>query len=45
MTHQLFLALLEQGYFLNGLSMNAISLPMEPVHVGGLIEAVAKAVG
>ena len=46
MTHRLFLALLEQGYFLShGLSMNAISLPMEPIHIDGLIEAVEKAIG
>jgi len=46
MTHRLFLALLEQSYFLShGLPMNAISLPMESVHVDGLMEAEAKAVG
>ena len=44
-THRLFLALLEQGYFLShGLSMNAISLPMSPVHISGLIKAVEKVV-
>ena len=45
MTHRLFLSLLEQGYFLShGLSMNAISSPMNPVHIDGLIEAIGKIV-
>lgn len=45
MAHQLFLSLLNQGYFLSqGLIMNALSLPMENKHVDGLIEAVGWAV-
>ncbi|MEM7131020.1 MAG: aspartate aminotransferase family protein [Chloroflexota bacterium] len=45
MAHQLFLSLLNQGYFLSqGLTMNALSLPMQHEHVDGLIEAVGQAV-
>ena len=45
MAHRVFLALLEQGYFLShGLTMNALSLPMDTGHVDGLIDAVEKAV-
>jgi glutamate-1-semialdehyde 2,1-aminomutase len=41
MTHPLFLGLLEQGQFLShGLSMNALSLPMQTGHIDGLIDAV-----
>lgn len=43
--HRVSLALLEQGYFLShGLTMNALSLPMDTGHVDGLIDAVEKAV-
>ena len=45
MAHRVFLALLEQGYFLSHtLFMNALSLPMDTSHVDGLIEAVGQAV-
>ncbi len=45
MTHRVFLALLEQGYFpSNDLFMSALSLPMENSHVDGLVDAVGKAV-
>lgn len=43
--HLIFLALLEQGYFLShGLTMNALSLPMNTSHINGLIDAVKKAI-
>ena len=42
---RVFLRLLEQGYYLShGLSMNALSLPMNVNHVEGLIDAVGRAV-
>ena len=45
MAHRVFLALLEEGYFLShGLTMNAISLPTEVSHVDGLIETIGHAV-
>lgn len=45
MAHQIFLSLLNQGYFLSqGLMMNALSLPMKDKHIDGLIEAVSRAV-
>ena len=43
LSHQVFLALLEEGYFLSHtLSMCALSLPMEDRHITGLIAAVEK---
>ncbi|MEM7537376.1 MAG: aspartate aminotransferase family protein [Chloroflexota bacterium] len=43
--HQLFLSLLNQGYFLSqGLIMNSLSLPMQTPHVDGLIAAMEKAI-
>jgi glutamate-1-semialdehyde 2,1-aminomutase len=43
LSHQVFLALLQEGYFLNHtLTMCALSLPMEDRHVTGLIAAVEK---
>ena len=45
MTHPVFLALLEQGYFLGfGLGMCAVSLPTEASHVDGLVNAFETAV-
>ena len=45
MLHPVFLALLEQGYFLSHtLGMNALSLPMDETHVDGLVEAVGQAI-
>lgn len=45
MTQQVFLSLLEQGYYLSfGLGMCAICLPTEERHIDGLIEAVDKAI-
>jgi glutamate-1-semialdehyde aminotransferase len=42
--HQVFLALLDQGYYLgNGLGMNCLSLPMNETHVDGLIQAIENA--
>lgn len=44
-SHRVFLALLEEGYFLNHtLSMNALSLPMQDNHISGLIKAMENAV-
>ncbi len=44
MAYRVFLALLEQGYFLgHTLSMCCLSLPMQEIHVDGLIEATGKA--
>ena len=41
----IFLSLLDQGYFLNtSLEFNALSLPMESLHVEGLIDAVGHAI-
>ena len=43
LSHQVFLALLQEGYFLNHtLTMCALSLPMEDRHITGLIAAVEK---
>ena len=45
MAHRVFLSLLNQGYFLSqGLSMNALSLPMEDEHIDGLVSAFEKAI-
>lgn len=45
MAHPIFLALLEQGYFLGfGLGMCAVSLPTEAGHVDGLVNAFESAV-
>ena len=45
MAHRVFLSLLNQGYFLSqGLSMNALSLPMEDEHIDGLLVAFEKAI-
>jgi glutamate-1-semialdehyde 2,1-aminomutase len=42
--HQVFLALLDQGYYLgNGLGMNCLSLPMNETHIDGLIQAIEDA--
>ncbi len=42
--HQVFLALLEEGYFLgHTLGMCSLSLPMDEGHVDGLVEAVGRA--
>ena len=44
LSHQVFLALLEEGYFLSHtLSMCALSLPMEEGHITGLVAAMEKA--
>ena len=44
LAHRVFLALLEQGYYLGpGLAMCSLSLPMDGGHIDGLIEAVEKA--
>ena len=43
LSHQVFLALLQEGYFLNHtLTMCALSLPMEDRHITGLIAAMEK---
>ena len=45
MAHRVFLALLEQGYFLSHtLSINALSLPMDASHVDGLVAAMSRAI-
>ena len=45
LSYPIFLALLEQGYYLNqGLGMCALSLPMAASHVDGLVEAVGVAI-
>jgi len=45
MAHRVFLSLLNQGFFLSqGLSMNALSLPMENEHIDGLLTAFEKAI-
>ena len=45
MAHRVFLGLLEEGYFpSSGLSMSALSLPMEARHVDGLVKAMEKTV-
>jgi glutamate-1-semialdehyde 2,1-aminomutase len=45
MASRVFLALLEQGYYLSHwMSFNALSLPMDASHVDGLIGAVEQAV-
>ena len=45
MAHRVFLSLLNQGYFLcQGLSMNALSLPMEEEHIDGLLLAFEEAI-
>jgi len=45
MTQRVFLALLNQGYFLSqGLGMNALSLPMTTEQIDGLIAAVDQAI-
>ena len=45
LSYPIFLALLEQGYFLNqGLGMCALSLPMSTDHVDGLVEAMGMAI-
>ena len=45
MAHRVFLSLLNQGYFLSqGLTMNALSLPMEKEHINGLVLACEKAI-
>ncbi len=45
MAHRVFLSLLNQGYFLSqGLSMNALSLPMEDEHIDGLVSAFERAI-
>ena len=45
MAHRVFLSLLNQGYFLSqGLSMNALSLPMEEKHIDGLLQAFETAI-
>ena len=44
LSHQVFLALLQEGYFLNHtLTMCALSLPMEDRHITGLVAATEKA--
>ena len=44
-THSIFLALLEQGYFLSHtLTMNSLSLPMDDQHVDGLIGAMENVI-
>ncbi len=44
MAQRVFLSLLNQGYFLSqGLTMNALSLPMEDEHIDGLLLAFEKA--
>ncbi len=44
MSGRVFLSLLGQGYYLSqGLTMSAVSLPMETYHVDGLVEAVGHA--
>ena len=43
LSHQVFLALLQEGYFLNHtLTMCALSLPMEDRHITGLVTAMEK---
>ena len=43
--HPVFLALLEEGYFLgHNLSMCSLSLPMDESHVDGLVEAMGRAI-
>ena len=45
LANRAFLSLLEQGYYLSqGLTMSALSLPMEPRHIDGLIDAVGRAI-
>ena len=45
MAYRVFLALLEEGYFLgHTLGMCCLSLPIQESHVDGLIEATGKAV-
>ncbi|MDE0428316.1 MAG: aspartate aminotransferase family protein [Caldilineaceae bacterium] len=44
MAHRVFLSLLNQGYYLSqGLSMNALSLPMTDEHIDGLLLAFERA--
>ena len=44
MAHRVFLSLLNQGYYLSqGLSMNALSLPMTDDHIDGLLLAFERA--
>ena len=44
LSHQVFLALLQEGYFLSPtLTMCALSLPMEEGHITGLVSAMEKA--
>ena len=45
MAHRVFLSLLNQGYYLSqGLSMNALSLPMTKDHIDGLLLAFESAI-
>ena len=45
MAHRVFLSLLNQGYYLSqGLSMNALSLPMDESHIDGLVQAFETAI-
>jgi len=45
MAHRVFLALLEEGYYLSHwLGFNAASLPMDESHVDGLIAALERAI-
>ena len=45
LAHRVFLSLLNQGYFLSqGLTMCALSAPMNEGHIDGLVEAMGKAV-
>ncbi len=44
LSHRVFLALLEEGYFLNHtLTMCGLSLPMNERHITGLVEAIENA--
>ena len=41
--NRVFFALLARGYYLaHGLGMNALSLPMQPDDIDGLVEAVGQ---
>jgi len=46
LAHQVFLALLEEGYYLSHwLGFNALSLPMDESHVDGLVAALERTIG
>ena len=46
MAHQVFLALVEEGYYLSHwLGFNALSLAMDNSHVDGLLSALERAIG